>query len=123
MYTYPFLIFVDLGHVSIQDSNYKALLDIFGSNISNLEFTVLNLALATKVKRNKTKYLIYYKSPTKVSECIKSPLISIYGHEHNRYKSLTKNKNYFTIGNDNVLLITDKHVRYLLDQIKSYIEN
>lgn len=38
MYTYTFLILIDLSKVSIQDRNYKALLDIFGSNIFSLEY-------------------------------------------------------------------------------------
>ena len=77
MYTYTFLILIDLSKVSIQDSNYKSLLDIFGS-ISLASNTILNLALSTREKINKTKYIVYCKSPTKVYVRLKSSLIDIF---------------------------------------------
>src|SRR5574339_363397 len=111
---YNFVILIDLSHVSMQDNNYQFLLDLFGSYINSLEFTILSLSLSTKVQRNANKYLIYYKSPTKTYESIKSPLISVFGSEHKRYKTLTSSKNFFTIGNNTVMLITDQHVKYML---------
>jgi len=53
------MILVDLSQVSIQDKKYKFLLDVLSSPYtSNLEFGILTLALSTKVKRYKSKYII-----------------------------------------------------------------
>ena len=122
MTMYNFIILIDLAQVCKQNKNYNALLDIFGSTISSLEYTILNLSLSTRVKRNKSKYIIYFSSPSKICVCIKSPLICVYPPDTNSYKRLSKSKSYFTLCTDKILLLSDPHVRYILEQIRAYVK-